>query len=339
MAGINPFVVWGDSPDRLIARKDEIRAFNSFLGGILASQPSFLLLFGPRGSGKSALLDRFKLEADRQGVTSIHIKAERGETFAQLLTRIVHETEGGALRTAIEPIYDLESLARSIETHQTKRSFGTILMIDDIDIMQKAEGTIATLSSFALKSSGIYSFGIILSATKSFPKRQLPSMQLGYFSEPEAHELVTNALKDQDIKMGEECIHAILADSDGNPKVFKIICWYLFERRKPTDKVISKAQYLAYIPSILNVLNREWFGRIYHETPESEKKILGVLAQAKGELSVTEIARLINRPLGQTTALVGRLVDSGQLIRISRGRYKLFTAFYGRYILQMITNR
>jgi hypothetical protein len=159
-------------------------------------------------------------------------------------------------------------------------------------------------------------------------------MVLEPFSEDQARKMVEQALKDKKLKMGEECLRSIMSDTGGNQKLFKSVCKYIYDRLRDDEKVMSKGHYLAYLPYIMSMLSRESFGRMYNETPPSERAILHELAKADDGMHVSDIARGLGKPLGPVTALVKRLLEKGQIIRIERGKYRIFSKMYARFVLQ-----
>jgi predicted transcriptional regulator len=84
----------------------------------------------------------------------------------------------------------------------------------------------------------------------------------------------------------------------------------------------------------MSALSREWFGRLYQETPSAERGILSALARSEEGMHVSDIAKNLGKPLGPVTALTKRLLDSGQIVKIDRGRYMVFSKLYARYVVQ-----
>jgi hypothetical protein len=134
--------------------------------------------------------------------------------------------------------------------------------------------------------------------------------------------------------MGEECLNTMMADTQGNPRLLKTVCRLVYERLRDNERVISKGHYLAYLPFIMSMLAREWFGRMYQEIPPGERAILHALAAEEGGAHVSDVAKSLKRPLGPTTALMKRLLDRGQVVRLDRGKYRVFARLYAKYVEQ-----
>ena len=115
--------------------------------------------------------------------------------------------------------------------------------------------------------------------------------------------------------------------------MLKRICHDIYGRLRENEKIISKGHYLAYLPQIMGSLSREWFGKMYQETPRAEREILHVMAK-EDSMHVSDIAKKLGKPLGPITALTRRLLDRGQIVKLDRGKYKIFCRLYARYVAQ-----
>ncbi len=319
MKGPNPFNIYEIDPDNIVGRKEEIRVFNSFIKAAAGNQPGMLLVRGVPGIGKSTMLRYFSHLARKEGLVAPYIKIEKGETMEALVDKLFQETRaipklelGSAPRTLPELLSMLNN----------EKYFGSILFIDDIDRMKKSSEAIEEI-----KNAGVVSF--VLSSTRDVKIDR--KMVLMPFEEHEARELVEKALG-KSPRMGEECFNSIMNDSDGNPRIFKTVCHHIYDRLRDNEKIISKGHYLAYLPHIMNMLGREWFGWMYQNTPKSEKEILEVIAK-NDEMHVSEIARELSKSMGPVTALVKRLLERGQIVKVDRGRYRIFAKLYGKYVI------
>jgi hypothetical protein len=330
MKGVNPFVPQGDDSGEIIGMKEELRILDGFLDQVGSGQSAMLLIHGIPGSGRSAFLRHLKKEAEKKGLFTVYTRIEDGEDIRDLAGRIFGEMSGPLARGKRPS--DFSGLIPLICPPEGKKSFGNLLILDDIDALKKAEDSIHLIER-AARASG-KRIGIVMSSSKQIQHKDLPVLELKPIQIQEAHEFVSRVLKDSHVKMGEECINAILLDSGGNPKLFRNVCRLVYDRLKENEKVISKAHYLAYLPAIMSLLSIEWFGRAYQETPRAERDILSAMAKNEDGMHVSDISRKVGRPMGQVTALIGRLLDSGQIVRIERGKYKIFSRLYARYVMQ-----
>ncbi|MBI5046176.1 MarR family transcriptional regulator [Candidatus Micrarchaeota archaeon] len=165
------------------------------------------------------------------------------------------------------------------------------------------------------------------------PPKRFSKIKIGNLREQDLREILSDAFVLEKLKMGEECISTIMKEGNGNPQIIREVLIILYDNLKPQEKIISKADYLSQLQNIMTIVARKKFSGLYQNTPPAQKEILVVIAKA-GKISVSDIAKKIRKPLGQVTALVGRLVASGQIIKIERGVYSPYAGLYGRYVLQ-----
>ena len=317
--GPNPFQIYEIDPENIVGRKEEIRIFNSFVN---SGQAGILGVVGGPGIGKTSLIRHFSHIARKQGLLAPYVKIEKGEGIEALSDKIFQETRAipnfDIRRNAPESFEELVGIVKS------GKHFGAMLFIDDIDKMKKTKEALGIINK--AKEQRV---SVVMSSTRAIEAER--TMILGPFEEHEAREVVEKALG-KNLKMGEECFNAIMKDTEGNPRLFNTVCHHIYDRLRENEKIISKGHYLAYLPHIMNMLSREWFGKMYQETPQAERTIL--LSISKKEwIHVSDIAAELDKPLGPITALVKRLLDRGQIVKLERGRYKVFAKLYGKYVI------
>jgi mRNA-degrading endonuclease RelE of RelBE toxin-antitoxin system len=330
MKGPNPFVMYEENSTNLCGRKEEGRIFNSFMNATSSKQSGAMMVFGGPGVGKTTMLRHFTHLAEREGLLVLFVKVEKGENMAAVVDKIYHESGMQIKGASLDTFGDL---AKSIKLD--KKHFGTIFLIDDIDKMKKAKEAILAVNNVVKSLWKKKPVSFVMSSTKEFviSSELFKTIVLKPFEEHDGRELVEKALKKGPPKMGDECFHSIMNDTLGNPRLFKTVCHHIYERLKDNEKIISKGHYLAYLPYIMSMLSREWFGRMYQETPAAEKEILLILAK-RDSAHVSDIARELDKPLGPITALIKRLLDRGQIVKLDRGKYRIFSKIYGKYVIQ-----
>ncbi len=334
MKGPNPFVLWDENPKEISGRKEEVRIFNSFANEAASKQGGGILVFGVPGTGKTTLLRHFGYLAEKSGILAPYTKVEKGESLEVTIDKLYNELRvipGAKIgKTAPKTVKELIEVVEMGGKH-----FGTVFFIDDFDKMKKSNDAIIDIEKELKGFWGEKTAGFVLSSTREFKfsSSLVRKMKIGAFEEHEGHEVVEKALGKESPRMGDECFNSIMNDTQGNPLLFKTVCHHIYARLRDNEKVISKGHYLAYLPYIMSMLSREWFGKMYQETPGAEKEIL--LALAKNEsMHVSDIANELGKPLGPVTALIKRLLDRGQIVKLDRGKYRIFAKLYGRYVIQ-----
>ncbi|MFH0885098.1 MAG: winged helix-turn-helix domain-containing protein [Candidatus Micrarchaeota archaeon] len=317
-------------------RKEEIRAFAAFVNAASNGQAGLLLLVGGPGCGKTAIIRLFQAEAEKAGMLAPSVKAEKGEDEKDLAGKAYQEMAlSPEFRREGKSPGNFRELAEAAEKAGRKK-FGAVIFIDDIDQMRNEDKAIASLQGALKAGWGKRKVAFVVSSTSEITVQSeiMREVALGPFAELEAREMIEHALKKGPPKMGEECLQSILADSGGNPRLLKTVCYSIYERLRENEKVISKGHYLAYLPQIMSSLSRDWFGRLYRDIPQGERAILRILTKDEEGMHVSDIAKKAGKPLGPITALTKRLLDRGQIVRIGRGKYRIFSKLYMRYVSQ-----
>jgi len=348
MKGPNPFTASGGSGADFRGRKPELEIYAEMLKEVAAGRPQLLDVSGSPGSGKSALLRRLREEAEVHGLFALVSVAGEGESTASLLSDVsadlLNYAEGkaaegrlsgrvaAAMRATARDGGFLLSFARIAGRHAE----GLVLMVDDADALKDARELAAFLSAARAEAERErLKLGFVLSSTSAIPGigDGAKAARLGPFDEHDIREMAEHALKKGPVKMGEECLRSVIDESEGNPRVATTICRVIYDRLPEKEKIITKRHYITFYPAIMGVLGREFFDPLYRELPPSEREVLRAFAESEGRAShISDIARRLGKRHATTLAM--RLAARGQLVRIDRGLYKVFTRLYGRYALQ-----
>lgn len=347
MKGTNPFTLWGAGPRDFAGRKPEIEIYRSFLKAIESSRSMVLLVAGSPGSGRTTLLRRLGQESEKAGMFAPLVSAGDGERFPSFLSKLASELlayaeeKAGVGVLSDRMLSGLKSAARgedillSFARMAGRYAEGMVLLIDDADRLGKPDelsAFVARIMKAAMAER--LKLGFVLSFSEGFAGFGSLGrmMRLGPFEEHDLREMVDSALKKGPPRIGEECFRTINNESGGNPLVAKTICWVIYDRLPDNEKIITQRHYLTYYPAVMSTLSREFFDRLYLELPASERDVLRAFAAAGRPAYISDVARTLGKRHATTLAL--RLVERGQLIRVDRGLYHVFTRLYGRYVLQ-----
>ncbi|MBU0590799.1 ATP-binding protein [Candidatus Micrarchaeota archaeon] len=333
MIGPNPFIVSDDDIEKTYGRKEELRIFDAFLNNISSGQPRIILVSGVPGVGKTRLMHMFAHLAEKNRIVALYVKIQKGEDNKKILERMGKEF--GMLH---QIRLDARSFNEFVEKIGYLGEFGTVIFIDDIDVSKNPDEIVKKIellvSSGKLKNKKI---GFVIGATADF--KPVPeyanNVRLRGFNEHDFKEFLSKTLSEKSLKPGEEFVNVILNDSDGNPRIIRGVCRHIYDKIRDDEKILTKGHYLAYLPHIMNMFSREWFGEIYQKTPDAERKIMKILAKNPEGMRVSEIAVINKKPIGQITALTKRLLEKGYIVKIERGKYKIFAKLYGKYVLRM----
>ncbi|MEM4360173.1 MAG: ATP-binding protein [Candidatus Bilamarchaeaceae archaeon] len=336
----NPFLPWKIT-ENIIGMREERRLLSVFLDRLFSGKAGIAVCRGPPGTGKTTLLKLAQAQGKGAGALSAFVKAGKREKESSIVRALKAEfeselsklSEGGDLAPSKVRLFSQEGVGTF---NQLFSAIGKIvgrmpilIIVDDIDL---AQHPIEILRSIA-KDTEKYSAAVIVSTTKNIilpPGAFL--IELRPVREEEFRAYVEENTR-KGIRLGEECLKAIYTDSGGNPKVIQFVLWQLYDAAKETDKIITRAHYTANIRNALALLSHEWFSKQYFEASDEEKRILRRLAQV-GEASVTELAIALRKRPGPVATLLLRLEARGDILKVARGRYKVFCPLYAKFILE-----
>ena len=337
----NPFLLWAQGAGALAGRKNEISMYKTLLNEIGNGKINSLLISGGPGLGKSALLSKFMDMSQKRGFYSIKVNAGKGEGSDKLLKRAFAE-----LSNYLEGLVAKDVLSERIASNilLTKDLFlaadlvkrhaeGLILYIDDADQL-KDQGQLIELIKKKATEMGKLRLAFVLGSTGEINDYQGVVMKLQVFDEHDAREMVENALKKDTPKMGEGCLLTILNESEGNPRVAKTMCYVIYDKLGEKEKIITRKHYIVNFAEIIALLTSEFFDVLWAGLPDSERELIAAFAREGGPAHITDIGKTLEKRHVTTLAL--RLIEKGQLVKIDRGIYKVFTKLYGKYAMQRV---
>ncbi len=174
---------------------------------------------------------------------------------------------------------------------------------------------------------------IVVSSTseKWINKDIFQIMKLRPLNDFEIKEFVEEKLKDKGIKIAGGALEMIIEQTEGHPFVLLLVLWNLYDKLPENERIISKAHYIAALQSTLELLGHKFFDDLYFDCSDGERMVLKAVIKSSGGTPI-EISEMIKKPLNTITTLLLRLVDKGNLVKISRGKYRIFNRLYGKYV-------
>ena len=325
MKGINPFTPGFEQ--ELVGRKEELRLFESSLSLARSGQPISIFLEGTIGMGKTTLLKKYESLAQKSGAQVARVSAQKSDTLETILKKIAN------LICQEESIMEKNANEMFAKIYRKNESDLLVILIDNFEKIQpiiQEKLLDMCIDTIEKHMKCIFVFAGVNGKHKTPLTRNVLLKELTKY---DIEEMIAQGLKPHNLKMGEECLKAIEEDSSGHPLIIQIICWVLYDKIKETEKMITKGQYSAYLPLIINNLSRELFDDLYEKTAPTQRIVLSMLAQTGQEMRSIEIAQKINKPLNSVTTLLKRLTLRGSIVKVKRGSYRIFNRLYGKYVL------
>lgn len=163
--------------------------------------------------------------------------------------------------------------------------------------------------------------------------RTFPPAILENFSREEAASFITKKLKHAGVEAEESIFEKIYNVTEGHPFVLTAYMNSAYSRLQLGQTKLTKAHFEAADVDFVNVDLAPFFARFYDQAGRRSRQILSAMAELpKGEISLSELAKKIRLEMNELSPHLGKLVQDGALVRIDRGKYKVFHNLLSEYI-------
>ncbi len=154
----------------------------------------------------------------------------------------------------------------------------------------------------------------------------------------ETRELITFPLKKagSEVRVTEDVIKAIYERTKGHPYFIAFFMQILLERCK--NNIIDLSLYNAILPILSRGLEIQKFEKDLRTASEMERELLFRTSKFKeDEFSFSDISSPKRKSM--IAGLLDRLVEKNLIIKIGRGKYKLYHPLFKEYIKTKTVNR
>ncbi len=219
-----------------------------------------------------------------------------------------------------------------------------LLMVDEAEVIEAVPGVLMFLREvFSRLGEEKCGYMLVLSGKLEFPEQMTEKFSplarffhpipLSNFSKQESAFLVKTKLNSTNIKADEPLLGKLYEESEGHPYVLVAMAYALYENLPEKDNAIALKHYDAIKPTIASYLNIDYFGVMYKKLRPTGKLILTQMAKIGGEATFSYIIKSVNKNKGSISPVILELVEQGSLVRLERGKYKIFHNLYKEYIL------
>lgn len=221
---------------------------------------------------------------------------------------------------------------------------GVVILIDEAEIIESVTGALMFLREvFSRLGEEKSSYMLVLSGKLAFPDQMTEKFSplarffhpvpLYNFSKQEADLLLRTKLKQTKIKPTEDFLQRIYEESEGHPYVLVAIAFVIYDNLPEKNSAITLEHYQAIKPKITSYLNADYFGVMYRKLSPTARLILQQIAKLDGETTFSELSENLKKSKGAISPILPKLVEQGSLVKLERGRYKIFHTLYKEYLL------
>lgn len=368
MAVQNPFMpTFGVSPS-ILGGRDHLRtSFGAGLAGSVGDPRRTLLISGPRGIGKTVMLNELEDEAMSQGW--VVLRAHPYSLIAPLvdtaipaaLEAVRHEPSGrrritavsiagiGSVTTQADQVAQpapslITSLAQLCSA--LPPTAGVLITLDEVQSASPDELWELTAALQDLRRDNYY----IAFAAAGLPEgiarllkhpgttflRRAQHAALAPMSQKDAGQVLRSTAAGGGVRFAPGALYRAVALTRGYPFLVQLLGFHLFERAAATDGVVDGEDLDAVVPDVLSTL-----GQLVHEpalanVPQSQLDYLGAMAELQeGQSPVATgniAAALGKRPQELTMARQG-LIERELVYSPRRGYLNFLIPHLGHHLM------
>lgn len=162
--------------------------------------------------------------------------------------------------------------------------------------------------------------------------RTFPPALLENFSREEAASFVTRKLKQAGAEAAQATFEQVYSVTEGHPFVLTAYMNSAYSRLQPGQNRLMTPHFQATDVDFVKVDLAPFFARFYDQAGRRSRQVLSAIAEYSKEVSLSELAKKLGLGMNELSPHLGKLVQDGSIIRIDRGKYKLFHHLLGEYI-------
>jgi len=347
MPGIteNPFTpTFGKVPFALAGRTEYI---DDVIGG-LANQPGdpyrSVIFYGPRGSGKTVLMEAIAQEASGLGWVCVDAIARRGmlnELTCLLQSRAAHligadksfdivSLQAGPLSITREMHHDpvpwrlqMESLVEQLNA----QGIGVLFSIDEADPQcEEFREFIGTYQFFVRENRDVALLvgglpdkvsSLLVDEHVSFIRRAF-QRPLEPIPAVEVEQAILDTIEDNGRRIDPDALSLCADATGGYAYAIQVVGYYLW-RNTPKDRDFQVEDATRAIKLMLHEMERSVFIPTLHDLRQREEDYLRAMAYDEGPSSTSDIAKRMGISMTNASNLRRRLIEQGIITEIRMG--------------------
>ena len=163
--------------------------------------------------------------------------------------------------------------------------------------------------------------------------RTFPPAILENFTKEESEFFIRKKLDKIKYSISDVLINRVYDVTEGHPFVLSAYMATSYSKIKSGESVFKKEHFDAADIEFVKQVLSQFFSRFYDQAGKSSRNILIEIAKKNGEISLFELSETMQKEYNELSPYLAKLVQDGAIIRIDRGRYRLFHKLLSKYIL------
>lgn len=162
--------------------------------------------------------------------------------------------------------------------------------------------------------------------------RTFPPAILENFTQEESKKFIQKKLDKVKISISDDLLNRVHKITEGHPFVLSAYMATAYLKIKAGETELKKEHFDAADLEFVKRILSPFFSRFYDQAGRKSKTILLEMAKHNGEITLAELSEILKNEYNELSPYLAKLTQDGAIIRIDRGRYKLFHKLLGKYI-------
>lgn len=163
--------------------------------------------------------------------------------------------------------------------------------------------------------------------------RTFPPVILENFSKTESRAFIDKKLGQAGLRITDKAFEKAYEATEGHPFVLSAYLSTAYSKLQAADAELNDLHFKAADVEFVSRVLSPFFSRFYDQAGKTSKSLLRTMAvNPKWESSLSELSEKLKKNNNELSPHLAKLVQDGAIIRIDRGRYKLFHHLLGEYV-------
>ncbi len=162
--------------------------------------------------------------------------------------------------------------------------------------------------------------------------RTFPPVILENFTENECRVFANKKLEQIGFKITSDALKKVYKITEGHPYVLVAYLATAYSKVKAGENELNDKHFGAADIEFVDRTLAPFFSRFFDQAGKNNRNILLKISINNGSMTLSDLSESLGKDNNELSPHIGKLVQDGAIIRIERGRYKLFHHLLGDYI-------